>query len=180
MTEKCEAIFAGGCFWCMQPPFDHQEGVLSTEVGYTGGDIPNPDYRQVSEGGSGHLEAIRVVYDPRQVSYSRLLQIFWRNIDPTQADGQFADRGSQYETAIFYKDEEQHRLAVQSKEELKQSGRFADPIATKILPAAPFYSAETEHQRFYQKNSRHYQQYKFGSGRAGFIERVWGDESADE
>lgn len=167
------ATFAGGCFWCMQPPFDNMNGVISTEVGYTGGQIENPTYEQVCTGSTGHYEAIRVTYDPSVVSYQRLVETFWHNIDPTQADGQFADRGSQYQTAIFFHDEEQHTLAEASRETMDHSGKFDRPIATMILKAETFYPAEGHHQRYYQKNSEHYQRYKRGSGRSGYIEQVW-------
>lgn len=172
-SQQAVAIFAGGCFWCMQPPFDACEGVLQTEVGYTGGHASEPNYAKVCRGDSGHYEAVRVVYDPAKVGYEALLQIFWHNIDPTQEDGQFADRGSQYRTAIFYHNAEQQRLAEASKEALQASGKFIAPIATRILPAARFYVAEDDHQRYYEKNSLHYQRYKQGSGRAAFIERLW-------
>jgi methionine-S-sulfoxide reductase len=167
------ATFAGGCFWCMQPPFDNLEGVISTEVGYTGGHVEHPTYQQISRGDTGHYEAMRVTYDPSKVSYETLLETFWHNIDPTQADGQFADRGSQYHTAIFCHDEGQQKLAEVSKSALQSSGKFNQPIATKILKAQLFYPAEDYHQNYYQKNSTHYQMYKQGSGRAGFIEKSW-------
>lgn len=167
------ATFAGGCFWCMQPPFDNLEGVISTEVGYTGGHVENPTYEQICRGDTGHYEAIRVVYDPGQVSYETLLETFWHNIDPIQVDGQFADRGSQYRTAIFYDDEDQHRLAEASREVLEHSGKFDRPVATRILKAEIFYPAENYHQNYYQTNADHYQRYKRGSGRADFIEQVW-------
>ena len=167
------ATFAGGCFWCMQPPFDNLKGVISTEVGYTGGDIENPTYEMISSGGTGHYEAMRVVFDPALVSYEKLLETFWHNIDPTQADGQFADRGSQYYTAIFYHDEQQRDLAEASKVELGQSGKFDRPVVTKIIKASRYYPAENYHQNYYRKNSQHYERYKRGSGRAGFIEENW-------
>jgi len=167
------ATFAGGCFWCMQPPFDNLKGVISTEVGYTGGNVENPTYQQISRGDTGHFEAMRVIYDPSQVSYEKLLETFWHNIDPTQADGQFADRGTQYYTAIFYHDDEQKRLAEKSKQDLEQSGKFDKPVATRLLKAEVFYPAEDYHQKYYQKNESHYQSYKRGSGRKGFIEETW-------
>ena len=175
MTESQykTATFAGGCFWCMQPPFDNLDGVVSTEVGYTGGEIENPTYEQICRGDTGHYEALKVVYDAQSVSYKTLLETFWHNIDPTQFDGQFADRGSQYHTAIFYNDEEQRQLAEDSREVLELSGKFDAPIATKVLQAGPFYPAEEYHQGYYRKNSGHYTMYKGGSGRAGFIERNW-------
>jgi len=167
------ATFAGGCFWCMQPPFDNLKGVISTEVGYTGGDIENPTYDMISSGRTGHYEAMRVVYDPALVSYEKLLETFWHNIDPTQSDGQFADRGSQYYTAIFYHDEQQRDLAEASKVELGKSGKFDRPVVTKIIKASRYYPAENYHQNYYRKNSQHYERYKRGSGRAGFIEENW-------
>lgn len=167
------ATLAGGCFWCMQPPFDQLKGVISTEVGYTGGHLKNPTYEMISRGNTGHYEAMRLVYDPAVVSYEKLLETFWHNTDPTQADGQFADRGSQYYTAIFYHDEHQKALAEGSREALEKSGKFDTPIVTKILKAEIFYPAENYHQDYYQKNSEHYKRYKRGSGREGFIERTW-------
>jgi peptide methionine sulfoxide reductase msrA/msrB len=167
------ATLAGGCFWCMQPPFDNLKGVISTEVGYTGGHVKNPTYDMISHGNTGHYEAMRVVYDPDVVSYKKLLETFWYNIDPTQADGQFADRGSQYYTAIFYHDEQQKALAVASKLELEKSGKFDRPIVTKVIRVDVYYPAENYHQDYYQKNSLHYERYKQGSGRAGFIEKNW-------
>jgi len=172
-TKHEIATFAGGCFWCMQPPFDNLKGVISTEVGYTGGGIENPTYQQISRGDTGHYEAMRVTYDPSQVSYEKLLETFWHNIDPTQADGQFADRGPQYYTAIFYHDDLQKESAERSKRELDQSGKFDQPVATKLLKAEVFYPAEDYHQKYYEKNESHYQGYKRGSGRAGFIEETW-------
>ena len=172
-----KAIFAGGCFWCMQPPFDATKGVVSTVVGYTGGKEKNPTYEQVSSGRTGHRESIEVTFDPAQVSYEQLIEVFWHNIDPTQADGQFADRGPQYRTAIFYHSEEQKRLAEEAKDKLEKSGRFKKPIATQILPASAFWPAEEYHQKYYLKNPADYNRYKVGSGRAGFIHSVWGDPS---
>ncbi|MFQ5582787.1 MAG: peptide-methionine (S)-S-oxide reductase MsrA, partial [Mariprofundaceae bacterium] len=136
------ATLAGGCFWCMQPPFDNLKGVVSTEVGYTGGHVENPTYEMISRGDTGHYEAMRIVYDPSVVSYEKLLETFWHNIDPTQADGQFADRGPQYYTAIFYHDESQKALAEKSKTALEKSGKFNRPIVTRILKAGIFYPAE--------------------------------------
>jgi len=169
-----KAIFAGGCFWCMQPSFDRLPGVVSTTVGYTGGSTPNPTYEEVSSGSTGHLEAVEVDYDPSKVTYDELLRAFWLSIDPTDAGGQFADKGSQYKTAIFYHDEDQKRLAEASKKELASSGRFHKPIATAILPAQPFYPAEEYHQKYYLKNVLHYNLYKKGSGREDFLKRAWG------
>lgn len=170
------AIFAGGCFWCMEPPFDNTEGVLETIVGYTGGTLDNPTYEQVSRGGTGHREAVRVAFDPARVSYQKLLEVFWRNIDPTQDDGQFADRGTHYRTAIYVLNETQRALAEQSRQALIVSGKFKDPIVTEILEARPFYPAEEYHQNYYKKEQDHYEMYKRGSGRAGFIEHTWKDK----
>ncbi|MDX8396156.1 MAG: peptide-methionine (S)-S-oxide reductase MsrA [Mariprofundaceae bacterium] len=172
-AENQLATFGGGCFWCMQPPFDHLQGVLKTSVGYTGGDVKNPTYAQVSAGGSGHVEVIRVEYDSSVVDYSTLLQTFWENIDPTQEDGQFADRGSQYRTVIFYHDLLQKEQAEKSKQALSESAKFASPIVVTIEPLREYYQAEDYHQQYYQKNEEHYQGYKRGSGRAGFIEKNW-------
>jgi methionine-S-sulfoxide reductase len=168
------AVFAGGCFWCMEPPFRQMPGVVSVEAGYTGGRIANPTYRQVCSGTTGHAEAVRIVYDPAAVTYPELLEVFWRNIDPTTPGRQFADIGSQYRTAIFVHNKRQRELAEESKELLRQSGKFHRPIVTQIVDAGPFYPAEEYHQEYYRKNPQHYQRYKTGSGRAGFIERTWG------
>jgi methionine-S-sulfoxide reductase len=167
------AIFAGGCFWCMQPSFDETQGVSKTEVGYTGGASANPTYEQVTRGDSGHVEAIRVTYDPEEVPYSKLLDIYWQNIDPFDAGGQFADRGEQYHTAIFVEGEEQKKAAEASKAALEK--KFApQKVATAILPAQPFYVAEDYHQKYYQKNSARYTMYKYGSGRVGRLSQIWG------
>jgi methionine-S-sulfoxide reductase len=145
--EKREkATFAGGCFWCMEPPFDKLDGVISTIVGYTGGQEKNPTYEEVSSGKTGHVEAIQIVYDPSSVTYAELLDVFWRNIDPTQMNGQFADTGRQYRTSIFYHSQEQKQLALASKDELEKSGRYDKKIVTEIVPAGAFYSAEEYHQ----------------------------------
>ena len=171
------ATFAGGCFWCMQPPFDKLEGVISTTVGYTGGPEKNPTYKEVSYGRTGHTESIEVMYDPTQVSYEELLDVFWMNINPTDPDGQFVDRGKQYRTGIFYHDEEQKKLAEASKETLEKSGRYVKPIVTEIIPAPEFYKAEEYHQKYYKKNSIGYKTYRNGSGRDQYIERIWGEDS---
>lgn len=170
------ATFAGGCFWCLQPSYDKLPGVKKTVVGYTGGHVENPSYEQIGTGTTGHVEAIRVLYDPKQISFDALVEEFWRNIDPTQADGQFADRGPQYQTAIFYHDDAQKRSAQRATEQLAATKKFSRPIATKILPASEFYLAEEYHQDYYKKNSTHYNLYKIGSGRADFIKQVWGKE----
>ena len=171
-----KATFAGGCFWCMQPPFDKLDGVISTTVGYCGGKEKNPTYKQVSAGKTGHAEAVEIEYDPSRISYAQLLDVFWRNIDPTQKDGQFNDLGRQYRTAIFYHNEEQRRLAEASKEELGKSGRFAKEIVTEIVPATAFYKAEEYHQDYYKKNPLRYKFYRYGSGRDDYLVRKWGKE----
>ncbi len=171
------ATFAGGCFWCMQPPFDKLEGVISTTVGYTGGPEKSPTYKEVSYGKTGHAESIEVMYDPTQVSYEELLDVFWMNINPTDPDGQFVDRGKQYRTGIFYHDEEQKKLAEASKETLEKSGRYDKPIVTEIIPASEFYKAEEYHQEYYKKNPIGYKTYRNGSGRDQYIERIWGEDS---
>jgi len=175
-TRYKTATFAGGCFWCMEHPFDKIDGVINVVSGYTGGKIDNPTYEQVCSFDTGHLEAVHVTYDPEKVSYETLLDVFWRQIDPTDAGGQFADRGSQYATAIIYHDEDQRVLAELSKKNLESSGRFDKPVATKILQASRFFKAEEYHQDYYKKNPGHYQRYKTGSGRQSFINMVWGDE----
>jgi len=175
MAELEQATFAGGCFWCMEPPFEKLDGVVSVNAGYTGGTGGRPTYEQVSSGATGHAEAVQVTYDPSKVSYDELLEAFWRNIDPTQADGQFADKGPQYRTAIFYHTEAQHRLAEASKERLAASGKFDKPIVTEIEPAGPFYPAEDYHQDYYKKNPLRYKLYHTGSGRKGYLRKTWGE-----
>jgi len=171
-----KATFAGGCFWCMEPPFEKLDGVFEVVSGYSGGPEENPTYQQVSAGRTGHREVVQVVYDPSRVSYGELLNVFWRQIDPTDSGGQFADRGNQYETAIYYHDDEQKRQAEQSRDELAQSGRFDRPIVTEIVAAGPFYPAEDYHQDYYKKNPTHYKQYRRGSGRESYLEKTWGGE----
>jgi len=173
-SSYMEATFAGGCFWCMEPPFDSLSGVVETVVGYSGGKEKNPTYEQVWQGRTGHAEAIRVVYDPTKIDYETLLETFWINIDPTQEDGQFADRGRHYRTAIFYHDDSQKEKALLSKKKLEESGKFKKPIVTSVEKFVSFYRAEEYHQNYYEKNPIHYGNYKIGSGRAGFIERTWG------
>jgi methionine-S-sulfoxide reductase len=171
-----KATFAGGCFWCMVKPFDEQPGIESVTSGYTGGTIPNPTYKEVCSEKTGHFEAVQIVFDPREFSYDRLLQVYWQQIDPTDPGGQFFDRGHSYKTAIFYHNEEQRILAEKSKIELEKSGKFSRPIVTSILPAKEFYQAEDYHQDYYKKNPAHYQRYSHGSGRAAFIEGNWGNK----
>ncbi|MEA2116183.1 MAG: peptide-methionine (R)-S-oxide reductase MsrB [Thermodesulfobacteriota bacterium] len=172
-TRHETATFAGGCFWCMEPPFENTEGVVEAVAGYTGGHVENPTYEQVTSGTTGHYEAVMVTYDPEKVSYNQLLDVFWRQIDPTDDGGQFADRGTQYFTAIFYHNEEQKKEAELSKKELDASEIFEKPVITALLPAKTFYTAEEYHQDYYKKNVMHYSSYKVGSGRAGFIKETW-------
>jgi len=171
-----KATFAGGCFWCMEPPFDELVGVISTTSGYTGGKEKNPTYEEVSSGSTGHAEAVQVVYDSTQISYAQLLEVFWRNIDPLVSNRQFCDTGSQYRTAIFYHDEEQQRLAEASKQKLEQLKKFDRPIVTEIVAASEFYKAEEYHQDFYKKNSLHYKTYRAGCGRDRRLKELWGEE----
>ena len=179
MSEKAgkyeTAVFGGGCFWCMQPPFDALDGVISTRVGYCGGDWENPSYEDVCTGKTGHTEAIEVVFDPSVVSYERLLEVFWRNIDPTTLNRQFADTGTQYRTAVFYRNEGQKKAALKSKKELDESGKFDKPVVTAVEPATVFYEAESYHQDYYMKNSIHYEMYKKGSGREDYLKETWGN-----
>ncbi|MDR4503350.1 MAG: peptide-methionine (S)-S-oxide reductase MsrA [Candidatus Scalindua sp.] len=170
-TEK--ATFAGGCFWCMQHPFDELEGVVSTAVGYTGGLKEEPTYEEVCGGETGHTEAIEILYTPSHISYSKLLDVFWRNIDPTTRNRQFADEGTQYRTAIFYHNEEQKRLAEASKSAMEKSGRYEKSIVTEITAATPFYKAEEYHQKYYEKCPLRYKSYKTGSGREHYLEETW-------
>ena len=176
-TEAAEnretAVFGGGCFWCMEPPFEEIKGVLEVTAGYCGGDEKNPTYAQVSGGFTSHFESVRVVFDPQRVRYTELLEVFWRQIDPTDGGGQFADRGKHYRTVIFYASEEQRLAAEKSKADLQNSGIFSAPIATAILPLKPFYPAEEYHQDYAKKNVPHYTAYKIGSGRAGFLDKTW-------
>jgi peptide methionine sulfoxide reductase msrA/msrB len=169
-----DATFAGGCFWCVEAAFDKTPGVVEAVSGYTGGREKSPSYREVSSGKTGHVEAVRVRYDPSRVSFRDLLAVFWRQIDPTDAGGQFADRGSQYQAAIFYHSARQRELAEASRRALEKSGRFKKPIVTPIRKAGPFYRAESYHQNYHKKNPRRYRGYRVGSGREGFLKRVWG------
>jgi peptide methionine sulfoxide reductase msrA/msrB len=169
------ATFAGGCFWCMEAGFEEAEGVVEAVSGYTGGHTENPTYEEVCTGETGHYEAVRVYYDPEKTSYGELLDVFWRNVNPTDPGGQFADRGNQYKTAIFYSSEEQRRLALESKEALNESGRFKAPVVTEILPLGPFYRAEEYHQDYYKKQAARFRVYERLSGREGFMEENWGE-----
>jgi peptide-methionine (S)-S-oxide reductase len=167
-----KATFAGGCFWCMEKPFDTLPGVVSTTSGYTGGQTVNPSYRQVSSGKTGHAESVQVVYDPTQVGYEKLLDVFWHNVDPLDAGGQFCDRGTQYRSSIFVSDEPQRKLAEQSKQGLEKSG--IQPIATQIVSAGEFYPAEDYHQNYYETNALKYRFYRFSCGRDQRLAEVWG------
>jgi peptide-methionine (S)-S-oxide reductase len=175
-AEEAQAVFAGGCFWCMEPPYDNLEGVKSTISGYTGGRLPNPTYRQVGDGDSGHVEAVQVTYDPAQISYEELLQVFWHNIDPLDNRGQFCDKGSEYLSAVFYLNETQRKLALASKKALEESGRFKETIVTEIRPASIFYPAEEYHQDYYIKNPVRYKLYRGGCGRDRRLEDLWGEK----
>lgn len=170
---KDTAIFAGGCFWCMVKPFDSLPGILSVVSGFTGGHVPHPTYQEVTTGTTGHTEAVEITFDPEQITYEELVAIYWQQTDPTDAFGQFADRGDSYRPVIYYNSEEQRKIAEASKAALQASGRFTDPIVTTIEPAEPFYPAEDYHQDFYKKNTAHYNAYREGSGRAGFIRQTW-------
>ena len=174
-----EAYFAGGCFWCTEADFEKVDGVIDAISGYTGGHVANPTYEQVSAGGTGHVEAVKVIYDPTKVSYEQLLQFFWMHIDPTDAGGQFVDRGSQYRSVIFYSNEQEHRLAEASKKRLAASGRFDKPIVTEILPLGHFYPAEEYHQDYYKKNPIRYHYYRYRSGRDQYLKKIWGDMDSD-
>ncbi|HET9887349.1 MAG TPA: peptide-methionine (S)-S-oxide reductase MsrA [bacterium] len=171
------AIFAGGCFWCMEKPFDEVPGVVATTSGYTGGTKLNPTYQEVSAGGTGHCESMRVSYDSTRVTYQQLLDVYWHNIDPTTPNRQFCDAGTQYRSAIFYQGEEQHHLAEESKKKLQDSGRFKQPIVTEIVPASTFYPAEEYHQDFYLKDPVQYESYRRGCGRDKRLQELWGSEA---
>jgi peptide-methionine (S)-S-oxide reductase len=169
------ATFAGGCFWCMEAPFDKLPGVVSVTAGYTGGHVKNPTYEQVSAGTTGHAESVRIVYEPQKIGYKQLLDIFWHNIDPTVKNRQFCDVGNQYRSAIFYHTDEQHRLAEESKKELEDNKPFKGPIVTDIVPASEFYPAEEYHQHYYKKNPLRYRYYRYGCGRDQRLKELWGD-----
>ena len=171
------ATFAGGCFWCMEPPFDKLDGVLSTTSGYTGGHQANPTYKQVSAGSTGHTEAIQIEYDPDKVSYEKLLAVFWNNIDPTTANSQFCDHGSQYRSGIFYHNDAQKNAAEKSLNKLNQTKSFDEPVVTEITAASTFYPAEEYHQDYYQKNPLRYKYYRFACGRDNRLEQLWGDSA---
>jgi peptide methionine sulfoxide reductase msrA/msrB len=174
------ATFAGGCFWCTEADFEKVEGVVKVTSGYTGGHKENPTYEEVSAGGTGHVEAVQVVFDPEKVSYKELLGYYWRHVDPTDPGGQFVDRGSQYRSAIFYHNEEQRRLAEKSKDELNKSQRFEKPIVTEIVKFTKFYRAEDYHQDYYKNHSIRYKYYRYASGRDQFLKKVWGNSGVAE
>lgn len=176
-NKQMKATFAGGCFWCMQPPFRMTDGVTDSIAGYAGGTKPNPTYEEVSSGSTGYLEAVQVTYDPEKVTYENLLDVFWHQIDPTDSEGQFADKGSQYHTAIFFHNGEQKRIAEASKKKLNESGTFNKPVATEIRPYTTFYPAEDYHQDYATKKPKDYKIYKSLSGREAFIETVWGKKN---
>jgi peptide-methionine (S)-S-oxide reductase len=171
-----KATFAGGCFWCMEPPFDALDGVISTTSGYTGGQRRHPTYGDVSAGRTAHAEAVEVVYDPSKITYQQLLDVFWMNIDPLTRNRQFCDGGAQYRTAVFFHDDEQERLAHESKRHIEQSGRFDQPVVTQIVEAAEFWAAEDYHQDYYTKNPLRYKFYRFGCGRDRRLDELWGDD----
>ncbi len=177
--EIKEAVFAGGCFWCTESDFEKVDGVLQAISGYTGGHVPNPSYEAVSGGRTGHVEAVKIVYDPAKISYEKLLDVFWRHVDPTDPGGQFVDKGFQYRSVVFYADEKEKRLAIASKEKLASSGRFKKPIVTDILPLSTFYPAEEYHQDYYKKNPIRYHWYRSGSGRDQYLKKVWADVSPE-
>ena len=174
-VETRTAIFAGGCFWCIQPGFDKAKGVIKTLVGYCGGTEPNPTYQLVSSEKTSYRESIEITYDPAKISYEQLLDIYWRQIDPTQADGQFTDIGPSYRAAIFYGNEQEKKIAEASKEKLARSGKFNKRIVTEILPAMKFYPAEAYHQKYYQQNPEHFEAFEEGSGRVSFQKKTWGE-----
>lgn len=174
--KTAKAIFAGGCFWCMEPPFEKLAGVVDVVSGYCGGKKKNPTYKEVSSGKTDHVESVLIIYDPSKITYDRLLEVFWRNIDPTAKNRQFVDVGKQYRSAIFFLDKDQQRLAIESKKKLEKSGRFKKPIVTEITKAGSFYRAEEYHQDYYKKNPIRYKWYRFRSGRDDFLEKVWKDK----
>ncbi len=175
-----KATFAGGCFWCIQADFEKLPGVVEVISGYAGGSKENPTYEQVCSGSTGHVEAVQVSYDPSKISYEELLEFFWKHIDPTDAGGQFVDRGPQYRSAIFYHDDVQRRMAEQSRDALRKSGKFDKPIVTAIMKSPGFYKAEQYHQNYHEKQPLKYKFYREGSGRDQFIERIWSEENAAE
>jgi len=177
MGKPEKATFAGGCFWCMEHPFDELPGVVSVTSGYTGGQKKNPNYREVSAGGTGHAEAVQVVYDPAKISYEKILAVFWHNIDPTVKDRQFCDSGNQYRSGVFYHTEDQRRAALKSKEALEKNKPFREQIVTEITAATEFYPAEEYHQHYYKKNPLRYQYYRSGCGRDRRLGELWGKDA---
>lgn len=173
MSEYKKAVFAGGCFWCMVEPFDSLPGIQSVISGFTGGHVENPTYNEVVRGGTGHTEAVEITYDPDKISYEELVEIYWRQTDPTDAAGQFADRGDSYRPVIYYSNEDERQIAEKSKRNLEENGPFNDPIVTSIEPIEPFYAAEDYHQDFYKMESAHYNRYSVGSGRVPFLNKHW-------
>ena len=172
-----KATFAGGCFWCMEAPFDKLDGVASVTVGYIGGTVKNPTYEQVSSGSTGHAEAVQITFDPSKISYTKLLGIFWHNIDPTVKNRQFCDTGNQYRAAVFYHDEKQHTAARASKTALERTKSFREPVLTEIVPAGMFYPAEEYHQQYYKKNPLRYKYYRTSCGRDRRLKELWGDQA---
>lgn len=170
------AVFAGGCFWCIQPAFDKAPGVIKTIVGYSGGTEPNPTYELVTSEKTKYRESIEITYDPGKISFDQLLDIYWKQINPTQSDGQFTDIGPSYRAAIFYGNDEEKKIAEASKQKLTRSGKFDKPIVTEILPAMKFYPAEAYHQKYYQQNPEHFEAFEKGSGRVSFEKKTWGDK----
>lgn len=173
--KTATATFAGGCFWCMEPPFDKLDGVISTTSGYIGGFVKNPKYQDVSAGTTGHTEAVQIKFDPQKVSYEKLVSVFWKNIDPTMADRQFCDRGTQYRPGIFYHDAKQHNIANLSLNELKKNKPFEAPIVIEITSASTFYPAESYHQDYYIKNPLRYKYYRYSCGRDNRLKELWGE-----
>ena len=176
LADTKKATFAGGCFWCMEAPFDKLPGVSDVTVGYTGGHKSNPTYQEVSAGTTGHVEAVQIAYDSAKITYEKLLDVFWHNVDPLTANAQFCDHGSQYRTGIFHVDDEQKRLAESSKDALTKSGRFKQPIVTEITAASTFWPAEDYHQHYYVKNPVRYKFYRYNCGRDQRLQQVWGAE----
>ena len=174
--KLAKATFAGGCFWCMEPPFEALVGVVSVTSGYTGGTKENPTYEEVSAGGTGHAESVQILYDPAKIPYEKLLDVFWHNVDPTDSSGQFCDRGSQYRPAIFVHDEEQRRLAEASKASLEKTKPFKGPVVIEIVPASAFWPAEEYHQQYHRKNPIRYKYYRHGCGRDARLKELWGAE----
>ena len=174
LAQAQKALFAGGCFWCMEPPFDKMDGVLSTTSGFAGGTEVNPSYKDVASGKTGHIESVLIHFDPKKVTFAQLLKTYWKQINPTDSGGQFVDRGPHYRPVVFYYDDKQKTEAEKSKKELSQSGKFKKPITVEILKATEFYSAEDYHQDYYQKNPLRYKYYRRGSGRDQYLEKIWG------